>query len=432
MMRMFWDKKIETLNPADLQALQLKRLKKTLRSVQSVEFYRKQFDNAGVAASDVKTLEDIQKFPFTKKQDLRDGYPFGFFAVPMRKIVRIHTTSGTTGKPTVVGYTRKDLDTWANLIARNMTMIGIGNDDVFQNMVNYGMFTGGLGFHYGAEKIGMTVIPSATGNTRRQIEMIRDFGVTTIHCTPSYAMHLSEVAEEMGETLESLKTGIFGAEPWSDNMRHTLENRLGVTAYDSYGMSELFGPGVAFECPERDGLHIWHDSYLVEIINPKTGERLSDGERGELVVTPLVKEAMPLIRYRTGDITRLMEEGCLCGRGKKITRLSGRSDDMLIIRGINVFPSQIEHVLLKIPEVGNQFMVYIDRINHLDEMTVEVEINRSHFSGELADLAKIQKKVVKELHDTLELRTTVKLVEPGSLPRFEGKAKRVIDRRGDI
>ncbi|MGD0535578.1 MAG: phenylacetate--CoA ligase [Methanoregula sp.] len=429
---MFWDKKMETLNPADLQALQLKRLKKTLRSVQSVEFYRKQFDNAGVAVSDVKTLDDIQKFPFTKKQDLRDGYPFGFFAVPMRKIVRIHTTSGTTGKPTVVGYTRRDLDTWANLIARNMTMIGVGKDDVFQNMVNYGMFTGGLGFHYGAEKIGMAVIPSATGNTRRQIEMIRDFGVTTIHCTPSYAMHLSEVAEEMGETLESLKTGIFGAEPWSDNMRHTLEDRLGLTAYDSYGMSELFGPGVAFECPERDGLHIWHDSYLVEIINPKTGERLSDGERGELVVTPLIKEAMPLIRYRVGDVTMLMEDGCLCGRYKKIARITGRSDDMLIIRGINVFPSQIEHVLLRIPEVGNQFMVYIDRINHLDEMTVEVEINRSHFSGELADLARTQKKVVKELHDTLELRTTVKLVEPGSLPRFEGKAKRVIDRRGDI
>ncbi|HNX17254.1 MAG TPA: phenylacetate--CoA ligase [Methanoregula sp.] len=426
---MFWDKKMETLKPADLEALQLKRLKKTLRSVQSIEFYRKQFDEAGVKVSDIKTLDDIQKFPFTKKQDLRDGYPFGFFAVPMRDIVRIHTTSGTTGKPTVVGYTKKDLDTWANLIARNMTMIGIGPDDIFQNMVNYGMFTGGLGFHYGAEKIGMTVIPSATGNTKRQIEMIRDFGVTTIHCTPSYAMHLSEVAEEMNEPLESLKTGIFGAEPWSDTMRHTLESRLGVTAYDSYGMSELYGPGVAFECPERDGLHIWHDSYLVEIINPKTGERLSDGERGELVVTPLVKEAMPLVRYRTGDITMQMEDGCLCGRGKKLTRLSGRSDDMLIIRGINVFPSQIEHVLLKIPEVGNQFMVYIDRINHLDEMTVEVEINRSHFSGELADLSKIQKKVVKELHDTLELRTTVKLVEPGSLPRFEGKAKRVIDRR---
>lgn len=429
---MFWDKKMETLKSADLKALQLKRLKKTLRSVQQVEYYRQQFAKTGVSLTDIKTLDDVRKLPFTRKQDLRDGYPFGFFAVPMQKIVRIHTTSGTTGKPTVVGYTRKDLDTWANLIARNMTMIGGRKDDVFQNMVNYGMFTGGLGFHYGAELIGMTVIPSATGNTRRQIEMIRDFGVTTIHCTPSYAMHLSEVAEEMGEPMESLKTGIFGAEPWSDTMRHTLEERLGVTAFDSYGMSELFGPGVAFECPERDGLHIWHDSYLVEIVDPVSGENLSDGEQGELVVTPLVKEAMPLIRYRTGDVTMLMEDGCLCGRGKKIARLTGRSDDMLIIRGINVFPSQIEHVLLRIPEVGNQFMVYIDRINHLDEMTVEVEINRSHFSGELGDLAKIQKKMVKELHDTLELRTTVKLVEPGSLPRFEGKAKRVIDRRGEI
>ncbi len=429
---MFWDKKVETLKPAELKVLQLKRLKKTLHAVKQVEFYRKQFEGAGISAADIETLEDVQKLPFTKKQDLRDGYPFGFFAVPMQKIVRIHTTSGTTGKPTVVGYTRKDLDTWANLIARNMTMIGIGENDIFQNMVNYGMFTGGLGFHYGAELIGMTVIPSATGNTRRQIEMIRDFGVTAIHCTPSYAMHLSEVAEEMGEPLTSLKTGIFGAEPWSATMRTTLEDRLGLTAYDSYGMSELFGPGVAFECPERDGLHIWHDSYLVEIIDPKTGECLSDGERGEMVITPLVKEAMPLVRYRTGDVTMLMEDGCLCSRGKKIARLSGRSDDMLIIRGINVFPSQIEHVLLGIPEVGNQFMVYIDRINHLDEMTVEVEINRNYFSGELADLARIQKTVVKELHDTLELRTTVRLVEPGSLPRFEGKAKRVIDRRGDI
>jgi Coenzyme F390 synthetase len=429
---MFWDKKMETLKSKDLEALQLKWLKKTLRAVQEIGFYRDRFARAGISSAKIKTLDDVEKLPFTKKQDLRDGYPFGFFAVPLKQIVRIHTTSGTTGKPTVVGYTRNDLDTWANLIARNMTMIGGTENDIFQNMVNYGMFTGGLGFHYGAEKIGMTVIPSATGNTRRQIEMIRDFGVTTIHCTPSYAMHLSEVAEEMHEDLPSLKTGIFGAEPWSDNMRHTLEDRLGVTAYDSYGMSELFGPGVAFECPERNGLHIWHDSYLVEIINPKTGERLSDGERGELVVTPLVKEAMPLIRYRTGDVTMVMEDGCICGRGKKLARLTGRSDDMLIIRGINVFPSQIEHVLLRIPEVGNQFMVYIDRINHLDEMTVEVEINRSHFSGELADLAKIQKKVVKELHDTLELRTTVKLVEPGSLPRFEGKAKRVIDRRSDM
>jgi phenylacetate-CoA ligase len=429
---MFWDKKIETMKPGALRELQLKRLKKTVSQVRHVGFYQHLFKDAGLTASSIKTLDDIRKIPFTKKQDLRTGYPFGFFAVPMKKIVRIHTTSGTTGKPTVVGYTRGDLDAWSDLIARNMTMVGITENDVFQNMVNYGMFTGGLGFHYGAEKIGMTVIPSATGNTRRQIEMIDDFGVTAIHCTPSYAMHLSEVAEEMGRSLDTLKTGIFGAEAWSESTRKSLENRLGVTAYDSYGMSELFGPGVAFECPEHDGLHIWHDSYLVEIIDPVTGENVSDGERGELVITPLVKEAMPLLRYRTGDVTLMMEDGCLCRRGKKIGRITGRSDDMLVIRGINVFPSQIEHVLLKIPEVGNQFMVYVDRVNHLDEMTVDVEINRESFSGELADLARLQKKVVKELKDTLELRTTVKLVEPGSLPRFEGKAKRVIDRREAI
>jgi phenylacetate-CoA ligase len=429
---MFWDKKIETLKPGELQELQFKRLKKTLGLVQNVDFYRKLLSGAGVKISAIKTLDDIQKIPFTKKQDLRDGYPFGFLAVPMKKIVRIHTTSGTTGKPTVVGYTQKDIDTWSDLIARNMTMVGVGKDDIFQNMVNYGMFTGGLGFHYGAEKIGMAVIPSATGNTKRQIEMMMDFGVTTIHCTPSYAMHLSEIAEEMGASFDHLKTGIFGAEPWSESVRHSLEIRLGVTAYDSYGLSELFGPGVAFECPERDGLHIWHDCFYVEIIDPKTGERVSDGERGELVVTPLVKEAMPLLRYRTGDVTVKMEDGCICRRGQKIARITGRSDDMLVIRGINVFPSQVEHVLLRIPEVGNQFMVYIDRVNHLDEMTVEVEINREYFSGELADLAKLQKKVVKELRDALELRTTVKLVEPGSLPRFEGKAKRVIDRREAI
>jgi phenylacetate-CoA ligase len=311
-------------------------------------------------------------------------------------------------------------------------MIGLNENDVFQNIVNYGMFTGGLGFHYGAELIGMTVIPSATGNTKRQIEMIQDFGVTAIHCTPSYAMHLAEVAEEMHTRFETLKTGIFGAEPWSDAMRKALEDKLQVTAYDSYGLSELFGPGVAFECEEKDGLHIWHDCFLVEIIDPRTEEQLGDDERGELVVTPLVKEAMPLIRYRTGDVTMQLEDGCLCRRGKKLARITGRSDDMLVIRGINVFPSQIEHVLLKIPEVGNQFMVYVDRINHLDELTIGVEVDRVHFSGELQDLARLQKKVVKELHDALELRTTVRLVEPGSLPRFEGKAKRVIDRRGQL
>lgn len=429
---MFWDKKHETLAPDELAELQLKRLKKTLNSAQNVEFYRKQFSETGIRTTDIRTLEDIRKLPFTKKQDLRSGYPFGFLAVPLKQVVRIHTTSGTTGKPTVVGYTRNDLDAWSELIARNMTMVGLGDNDVFQNMVNYGMFTGGLGFHYGAEKIGMTVIPSATGNTTRQIEMIQDFGVTAIHCTPSYAMHLAEAAEERNVNFPSLKTGIFGAEPWSESMRKELEDKLGVTAYDSYGLSELFGPGVAFECSERDGLHIWHDYYLVEIINPHNGEALGDGERGELVVTPLLKEAMPMIRYRTGDVTFKMEDGCLCGRMQKIGRITGRSDDMLVIRGINVFPSQIEHVLLSLPEVGNQFMVYIDRVNHLDEMSIEVEMNREYFHGELQDMTRIQARVVKALKDVLELRTSVKLVEPGSLPRFEGKAKRVIDRRGEM
>ncbi len=428
---MFWDKKTETLKGKDLEALQTKRLKTTIAQALKVPFYKKQFEHAKIKSPDIKTLADITKIPFTRKQDLREGYPFGFFAVPLKEVVRIHTTSGTTGKPTVVGYTKNDLASWAGLIARNMRMVGVRDGDIFQNMVNYGMFTGGLGFHYGAEFLGVTVVPSATGNTKRQIEMIRDFGVTVIHCTPSYAMHLSEVAEESKTSLPSLRIGMFGAEPWSEALRKSLEDRLGVTAYDSYGLSELFGPGVAFECEERSGLHIWHDSYLVEIIDPKTGETLGEGERGEMVVTPLVKEAMPLLRYRTGDVTMKFEDGCLCGRGQKIARITGRSDDMLVIRGINVFPSQIEHVLLRIPDVGNQFMVYVDRVNHLDEMTVEAEINRDYFSGELADLARIQKKVVKELRDALEIRTTVKLVEPGTLPRFEGKAKRVIDRRGE-
>lgn len=429
---MFWDERHETMRPEELEKLQLSRLRETIERVQHVPFYRDLLAREGVRLEEIRTLEDVQRLPFTKKQDLRDGYPFGFFAVPLSQVVRVHTTSGTTGKPTVVGYTRGDLDRWSDLIARNLTMVGLTENDVFQNAVNMGMFTGGLGFHYGAEKVGMTVLPAGTGNTRRQIEMIDDFGVTAIHCTPSYALHLAEVAESMGKTLDSLKTGIFGAEPWSESMRAELERRLGVTAYDSYGLSEMYGPGVAFECPEHNGLHLWHDCYLAEVIDPKTGERLAPGERGELVITPLIKEALPLIRYRTGDITQLMEDGCTCGRGQKIARLTGRSDDMLVIRGINVFPSQIEHVLRSLPEVGEQFMVYIDRIKHLDEMTIEVEMSRAGFSGELQDLARTQKKIAGELHNTLGLRTAVKLVEPGSLPRFEGKAKRVIDRRGAI
>ena len=418
------------MRPEELEALQIRRLRETIERVRHVPFYRDLLAHKGIRTEEIRTLDDVQKLPFTKKQDLRDGYPFGFFAVPLSQVVRIHTTSGTTGKPTVVGYTRGDIDRWSDLIARNLTMIGLTEDDIFQNAVNMGMFTGGLGFHYGAEKVGMTVLPAGTGNTRRQIEMIDDFGVTAIHCTPSYAMHLAEVAEEMGTELSTLRTGIFGAEPWSETTRDDLEDRLGVTAYDSYGLSELYGPGVAFECPEQDGLHIWHDSYLVEIIDPATGEPLGPGERGELVVTPLVKEAMPLLRYRTGDITMLLEDDCPCGRTRRIARFSGRVDDMLIIRGINVFPSQIEHVLMALPEVGDQFMVYVDRNeHHLDEMTIHVEVKRPYFSGELADLARLQQKIVRTLRESLELRTAVQLVEPGSLPRFEGKARRVVDRR---
>ena len=426
---MFWNEKMEILRGKELQELQLKRLKETVARTQNIGFYQKMFAEAGIRPEDIKTLDDLSKIPFTKKSDLRGGYPFGFLAVPMNRINRIHTTSGTTGKPTVVAYTKNDLNSWSELIARNLTMVGLREGDMFQNASNYSLFTGGLGFHYGAEKIGCAVVPAGVGNTKRQIEMIQDFGVNAIHCTPSYAMHLTEVAEDMHANLDSLRIGVFGAEAWSENMRRDLENRLNIKAYDSYGMSELFGPGVAFECPEQDGLHIWHDCYIVEIIDPKTGETLGPGEKGEMVVTPLVKEAMPLLRYRTGDITMLMEDDCPCGRGQKIARLFGRSDDMLTVRGINVFPSQIEHVLKNIPEVGDQFMVYIDRLNHLDEMTIEVEINKHLFSGELSDLARLQNKIGKALHETLTLRANVQLVEPGSLPRFEGKAKRVVDRR---
>ena len=426
---MFWNEKMETLRGKELQELQLKRLKETVARTQNIDFYQKMFADAGIRLEDIKTLDDLSKIPFTKKADLRGGYPFGFLAVPMNRINRIHTTSGTTGKPTVVAYTRNDLNSWSELIARNLTMVGLHEGDMFHNASNYSLFTGGLGFHYGAEKIGCAVVPAGVGNTKRQIEMIQDFGVNAIHCTPSYAMHLTEVAEDMHANLDSLRIGVFGAEAWSENMRRDLENRLNIKAYDSYGMSELFGPGVAFECPEQDGLHIWHDCYIVEIIDPKTGETLGPGEKGEMVVTHLVKEAMPLLRYRTGDITMLMEDDCTCGRGQKIARLFGRSDDMLTVRGINVFPSQIEHVLKNIPEIGDQFMVYIDRVNHLDEMTIEVEVNKHFFSGELSDLARLQNKIGKALHETLTLRANVQLVEQGSLPRFEGKAKRVVDRR---
>ena len=430
---MIYNEEFETMPREALEAIQVRRLQAAAARVyNTVPFYRKRFDEEGVKPDYIRTLDDLRKLPFTHKDDLRDNYPFGMFAVPMDNVVRIHASSGTTGKPTVVGYTARDVQTWAELMARTLMAAGASKNDIVHNAYGYGLFTGGLGFHYGAEKLGASVIPISGGNTRRQVMIMKDFGATILTCTPSYALHIAEVAEEMGASMPTLTTGLFGAEPWSEAMRTELQRRLDLSAFDSYGLSEMYGPGVAFECPEKDGLHIWHDCYLVEIIDPETGETLGAGERGEMVITPLVKEAMPLVRYRTGDVTMLQGDGCACGRGQKISRILGRVDDMLVIRGINVFPSQIEHVLLGLPEVGDHFMVYVDRVNYLDELTIEVEMKRETFSGELSDLARIQKRVAAALRDVLGIRTAVKLVEPGSLPRFEGKAKRVVDRRGGL
>ncbi|MDD4749042.1 MAG: phenylacetate--CoA ligase [Methanosarcinaceae archaeon] len=429
----YWQPKIETMGQAELRELQLKRLKKSVKTVyKNVPFYRQKFKEAGVTPEDIKTLEDVRKLPYTRKSDLRDNYPFGLFAANTEDIVRIHASSGTSGKPTVVGYTAGDINTWSDLIARNLTMIGLGKGDVFQNSVNYGLFTGGLGFHYGAEKIGAMTVPAGTGNTPRQLEMMIDFGVTAIHCTPSYALYLAETAEELDLVDKlALKVACFGAEPWSENTRKQLEKRLGIKAYDSYGLSEMFGPGIAFECPEQDGLHIWSDNFLVEVLDPKTGEPVAEGEKGELVLTSLSKEGFINIRYRTGDITRLLESECACGRTMpRISRLLGRADDMLIVRGINVFPSQIQNVISKIPQISDHFQLVLDRNKHLlDELTVEVELEEKAFTGELQDLKAVQEYVQRELKAVLNIRTNVELLEKGSIPRTGGKAKRIIDRR---
>jgi len=431
----YWQPDIETMKREQLEELQLKRLKKTADSVyNNVPLYAQRFKEAGIEPSDIKTLDDIKKLPFTKKNDLRDNYPFGLFAVPMSQVARIHASSGTSGKSTVVGYTMDDLKVWANLMARCFYMVGVRPGDVFQNAANYGLFTGGLGIHAGAERLGCTVVPSGTGSTQKQIEMIRDFGVTALHATPSYALYIAETAKKLGiepGTLP-LRIGLFGAEPWSVNTRKELERSFGIKAYDSYGLSEMMGPGVAFECTEQDGLHIWEDAFIVEVLD-KNGEQCASGEKGELVLTTLCKEALPLIRYRTGDITMLMDGECACGRtSRKITKFYGRADDMLIIRGLNVFPSQIEHVLMDMPEVGEYFQVVLERVNHMDEMTVKVEMSDRAFSGELGDLKKVTGTVTKKLKDTLNLRTNVVLVDKGSLPRVEGKSKKVVDLRTSI
>ncbi len=428
----YWQPKMELMERKELEELQLQRLKSVARKVyDNVPFYRNKFKKAGVDPEDIRSLEDLARLPTTRKQDLRDNYPFGLFAVPLDEVVRVHASSGTTGKPTVVGYTARDIETWSDLMARDFVMVGVKKGDIFQNAVNYGFFTGGLGVHYGIERMGAMAVPSGVGNTERQLEIMIDFGVTTLHCTPSYALYLAETAKARGVVDRlMLRIGCFGAEPWSDESRKELEESLHIKAYDSYGLSEMMGPGVAFECQEQNGLHIWEDHFLIEILD-KDEQPCAAGEPGELVLTSLTKEAMPLIRYHTGDVTYVLEEKCSCGRtSRKLHRFLGRADDMLIVRGINVFPSQIEDVLVSIPEIGNYFQVVVDRKRHgLDEISIQVELKDEAFTGELSDLAMIQKKTEEKLKSVLNVRSKIELVEKGSIPRTAGKSKKVVDRR---
>jgi phenylacetate-CoA ligase len=430
---MFWDPRMEEMPPEELQRLQYRLLKTLVYRLYSFSpFYHDRMKESGVHPDDIRSLEDIRKLPFMYKRDLRDNYPDKIFVAGQDDLVRYHVSSGTTGKPTVVGYTRNDLENWTASLARGLVSCGLGRGDVLQVSYGYGLFTGGLGLHYGAERVGATVLPTSVGNTERQIELMQDLHTTAIACTPSYLLHMGEVAEKMGVSIKEdtdLRLGVLGAEPWSDSMKKRIENWLGIKAYDIYGTSELSGP-MFCECSEQNGFHVWGDLAYVEILDPKTGESLGPGEKGELVVTMLQKEALPMIRYKIGDITSYEDGVCACGRTHpRVMRISGRVDDMLIIRGINVFPSQIEYALMTVPEVGQHFQIIVDRKGALDDMLVRVEVAREAFSDKITDLMAIRKSVEHKLRNTLNVAVNVELVEPGSLPRFEGKAKRVIDRR---
>ena len=431
---MILDIGFETMPREDLEAIILRRLKTTIdRIYANVPFYRKKFEDNGIMPNDIQTLEDLKRIPFTTKEDLRDNYPFGMFAVPMDNVVRIHASSGTTGQPTVVGYTARDINTWAELMARSLAAGGATREDIIHNAYGYGLFTGGLGIHYGAEKLGASVIPVSGGNTKRQIVIMKDFGPTILTATPSYALHLGEVADEMGLSFGDFKFkfGIFGAEPWSEKMRDEIEKKLNLTAVDIYGLSEVIGPGVSIECHEaKNGLHIFEDHFIPEIINPATGEVLPYGETGELVFTTITKEAFPVIRYRTRDITSLNPEPCICGRTHvRMNKVSGRTDDMLIIRGVNVFPSQIEGVLMEMDYVEPYYQLVIDREGKLDKLTVLVEVGDQIFSDEVKHLQNLESKIAKNIKEYLGVSAKVKLVEPKGIARSQGKAVRVIDNR---
>lgn len=429
----YWDREKECMPREELEKLQLRRLKETVYRVYAfVPAYKEKMDQVGIKPDDINSLDDLQKLPFTTKQDLRDNYPFGMFALPMSEVVRVHSSSGTTGKPTVVGYSRRDIDIWAELMARALTSAGANRHSIIQNSYGYGLFTGGLGVHYGAEKLGASVIPTSGGNTKRQIMLMQDFGTTVLTCTPSYALYLAEVMEEMGISPAELKLqcGVFGAEPWSENMRREIENKLRIDAYDIYGLSEIIGPGVTIECPVKQGLHIAEDHFIAEIIDPETGETLPEGSMGELVITTITKEALPMIRYRTRDLTKLDRSVCECGRTHvRMQKVLGRSDDMVIIRGVNVFPSMVESVLLDIPGVEPHYLLVVDRKGNLDILEVRVEVSEKIFSDEVRKLEELGATITKELESALGISVKVRLVEPKSIERSEGKSKRVIDRR---
>ncbi len=433
-MASYFNEEFETLPRVAIEALQLMRLKSVVERVYSnVPFYRNSFDSAGIRPESITSLSDLQRLPFTTKQDMRDSYPYALFAAPMEEIVRIHASSGTTGKPTVVGYTKKDIENWADLMARTLVTAGAHKGDIIHNAYGYGLFTGGLGVHNGAERLGASVIPISGGNTARQLMIMQDFGSTVITCTPSYALFMAEEARAEGLDFKNfkLRVGIFGAEPWSEAMRGEIERKLNLTALDIYGLSEIMGPGVAQECYEgKCGLHIWEDHFIPEIINPVTCELLPAGEKGELVITTITKQGIPLIRYRTRDITSITYEPCVCGRTHaRISRLSGRSDDMLIIRGVNVFPSQIESILVRIEGVEPHYLLIVDRKENLDTLQIQVEVDENIFSDEVKVLQLLARRIEKEIKDMLGVTCSVKLVEPKTIQRSEGKAKRVIDNR---
>lgn len=432
---MYWDKEIETIDRPALEALQLKRLKTTLQQAKKSLHYERIFKEVGMDPDVVKGIEGIEKLPLTIKDDLRDHWPYGFLAASRDELVRIHSSSGTTGQATIVFHTTNDIDQWTSIVARSMYMTGMRKSDVFQNMMTYGLFTGGLGFHYGAERIGALTIPAGSGNSKRQIQLMRDFETTAIHVIPSYALHLIHVFEEMAVDPRrdtKLKRAFIGAEPHSEKMRRKLEDFYGFKAFNSYGLTEMCGPGVAFECPAQNGMHIWEDHFLVEMIDPETLKSVPDGQEGELVLTTLVRDGMPILRYRTKDLTRIIPGPCECGRThRRIERIKGRTDDMMIIKGVNIFPIQIERKLMGIPGVGNNYLIVLERVDFTDLMTVKVEVRREYFMGDLRQLETLRRRIVEELKSDILITPKVDLVEPDSLPQSEGKAKRVLDNRKD-